>query len=237
MPRKRIGICLAVLSLVGLFSGALALYLNQATQASFLKEPVYQGNSGKKAVAITVNVDWGEEFIPGMLKAFQEHEAKASFFVTGTWAQKNPELLKNMLAQGHSIQNHGSRHIHFASLSAARTAEEIKKAEDIIFNITGHKTTFFAPPYGEQNRQVMQGVQSLNYDLVMWSADTIDWQRPAPETIIKRVMNKVHNDAIILMHPTEPTLKALPELLKKLGDEGYKMVTIEQILVKKDPEQ
>jgi peptidoglycan/xylan/chitin deacetylase (PgdA/CDA1 family) len=64
----------------------------------------------------------------------------------------------------------------------------------------------------------------------MWSVDTIDWQRPEPSVIEKRVMNKVHNDAIILMHPTDPTVKALPGLLKSLSQEGYKMVTLNEML-------
>jgi peptidoglycan/xylan/chitin deacetylase (PgdA/CDA1 family) len=63
----------------------------------------------------------------------------------------------------------------------------------------------------------------------MWSVDTIDWQRPDPATIVKRISNKVHNDAIILMHPTEPTVKALPDMLKYLQEQQYKMITINQI--------
>ncbi len=221
--------------LVSIFSG-FVIYTNSISSASYMQEPIYQGNTGQKAVSITVNVDWGEEFIPEMLKEFEKSGARVSFFVTGNWAEKNAELLKNMHEQGHSIQNHGYKHVHFASLSSTQTAEEIRKAEEVIYNITGNKTRFFAPPYGEQNRQILQGVHSLGYDLIMWSVDTIDWQRPGPDTIVKRVINKVHNDAIILMHPTEPSLKALPQLLKYLKDEGYQIVTIDQIIIKKDSE-
>ena len=71
----------------------------------------------------------------------------------------------------------------------------------------------------------------LGYTLTMWSVDTIDWQRPSPAVIVKRVLNQVHNDAIILMHPTAPTVKALPDMLAGLKAEGYKMVAIDQIIV------
>jgi peptidoglycan/xylan/chitin deacetylase (PgdA/CDA1 family) len=70
----------------------------------------------------------------------------------------------------------------------------------------------------------------MNFCFVLWSADTIDWQRPAPATIVNRVINKVHNDAIILMHPTDPTVKALPEMLKRLTEENYKLVSIDKII-------
>jgi peptidoglycan/xylan/chitin deacetylase (PgdA/CDA1 family) len=77
----------------------------------------------------------------------------------------------------------------------------------------------------------MNAVSEIDYDLIMWSIDTIDWQRPNPETINKRVINKLHNDAIILMHPTDPTSKALPEMLKSINELGYEMVTIDKILI------
>lgn len=217
--------------LICAFLGIAFSFYTNAIMASKAAEPIYQGNAGKKAVAITVNVDWGEEYIPAMLELFKKNNARVTFFVTGVWAQKNPDLLKKMDKEGHSIQNHGYKHIHFNSLSASQTSAEIKKAEDIIYSITKHKTTYFAPPSGEFNQEVALGVGELGYKLIMWSADTIDWQRPSPYVIVSRVMNKVHNDAIILMHPTEPTVKALPDMLKQLQEQEYDLVTIDKILV------
>jgi Predicted xylanase/chitin deacetylase len=213
---------------LGFLSGAYLQYAN-TTIAAGADQPIFQGNTGTKAVAITVNVDWGEEFIPAMLDEFKKNNALVTFFVTGRWAEKNPELLKQMAAAGHSIQNHGYKHVHFNQLSPTEVTSEIKKAEDIIFGITGTRSTFFASPYGEYNAQLTRAVNSINYQQIMWSADTIDWQRPDPATIVNRVIKKVHNDAIILMHPTEPTVKALPDMLKQLKEQNYQMITIDKI--------
>lgn len=221
-----------IMLVLAIFSFALIKY-EHVSVASDQQEPIFQGNSGEKAVAITVNVDWGEEYIPAMLKEFAAADAKVTFFVTGKWAEKNPELLKQMDKAGHSIQNHGYKHCHFNSLAASEGSNEIKKAEDIIYKIIGKKTRYFASPYGEYNKNVVQAASDINYKLIMWSADTIDWQKPSPETIVNRVMKKVHNDAIILMHPTDPTVKALPELLKQLKDEKYKMLTLDKIIIDK----
>jgi peptidoglycan/xylan/chitin deacetylase (PgdA/CDA1 family) len=98
----------------------------------------------------------------------------------------------------------------------------------------GKKPGFLPPPYGEQNDRLVKAAGEIGYELIMWSVDTIDWQKPSPQTIVKRVGNKVHNDAIILMHPTDPTLQALPDLLAYLQDQGYGMITIDSILVKTD---
>jgi len=232
--RKLIGIITGVL-LVFCMLGLAIFQVNRiGVTATNIKEPVYQGNTDKKAVAITINVDWGEEYIPAMLEEFKKHNCSVTFFVTGKWAENNPELLKEMKAEGHSIQNHGYKHVHFCTLSAEDAKSQIKKAEDVIYNVCGEKTRFFASPYGEQNQTLLQVITELNYELIMWSVDTIDWQRPSPETIVKRVNNKVHNDAIILMHPTDPTLKALPDLLTYLQDNGYELLTIDRILINTD---
>lgn len=216
--------------LLGVFTTILLMRGDDSSVASRVLDPIYQGNSGEKAVGITVNVDWGEEYIPQMLKSFKENQAEVTFFVSGKWAEKNPELLKEMKAAGHSIQNHGYKHLHFNNISAEEASEQIRKAEEIINKTVGEKPRFFAPPYGEYNQQLLNVVAALDYELIMWSIDTIDWQRPDPATIVKRVSNKLHNDAIILMHPTDPTVKALPAILEKIKQDGYKMLTIDKII-------
>jgi len=222
-----------VLLVIAIFAACSFLLVNKDSVTS-MGEAIYQGNSGAKSVAITVNVDWGEEFIPVMLKEFKENKAEVTFFVTGKWAEKNAELLKQMKKEGHSIQNHGFKHVHFNSLSTEQTQEQIKQAEAVISRITGEKSQFFAPPYGEKNQQLINAVADMDYQYIMWSIDTIDWQRPGPQTIVKRVIGKLHNDAIILMHPTEPTVKALPDMLKQIKDQGYKMQTIDKIIIDKE---
>lgn len=231
VTRRKMWIAGGVVAFVILLLCAVVMYNNtRSIETANLRDAVYQGNTGTKAVAITVNVDWGEEYIPAMLEQFKKYDARVTFFVTGKWAEKNTELLRSMAKAGHSVQNHGYQHAHFNTLSAAQAAEQITGAEKIIEKCTGKKSRYFAPPYGEQNRQLLQVAADLNYYLIMWSVDTIDWQRPSPEVIIKRVMNKVHNDAIILMHPTEPTVKALPDLLAALKQEGYKMLGIDEMV-------
>lgn len=220
-------------AIIGILSAMLlwmGIYYHGNVAAVGEAGPIYQGVTGQKAVAVTVNVDWGGEYIPAMLDAFAKNDARVTFFVTGKWAENNPQLMKTMTDAGHSIQNHGYQHVHFNSLGADQVATQIKQAEDVIFKTTSRKTRFFAPPYGEKSRPLVSAVLGTGYQYVMWSVDTIDWQKPAPEVIVQRVMKKVHNDAIILMHPTEPTVRALPELLTGLKAQGYKMVSIEEIM-------
>lgn len=228
--KKSLGRGLTGLLFIG-FVAFVFLQMIKLQSAAIPAQAIYQGNSGQKVVAFCVNVDWGEEFLPDMLSAFKKHEARVTFFVTGKWAEKNPDLVKEMHAAGHSIQNHGYKHAHFNSLSGEAAREQIIKGGRIIKELVGTSSVYFAPPYGEFNSNLVTVAENLNYKLIMWSIDTIDWQLPAADTIIKRVMNQIHSDAIVLMHPTSPTAEALPELMTQIKKSGYQIMTLDQILL------
>ena len=100
----------------------------------------------------------------------------------------------------------------------------------MITELTQIKTTLYAPPYGEYNDTVLLAAAELDYKTIMWTIDTIDWQNPPPELIISRVMKKISNGAIILIHPTKGTAEALPELIKQITDKGYTITTVSDIL-------
>ncbi len=218
---------IAWILLLGLFVlvGYLAMHDDYPTLA-----PIYQGAEDKREIALTVNVYWGEEYLPQMLETLQEHNVKATFFIGGMWAEKFPDLLKQIAAAGHEIGSHGYSHPHPDQLSKAGNLREMQRAEKIIEEITGKKVKLFAPPYGERGNEVLAAAEEAGYRFILWSVDTIDWQRPSPETIVQRVTQKIHNGAIVLMHPTAPTVKALPEIIKELKANGYQMVTVSQLI-------
>lgn len=193
-------------------------------------EPIFHGNIDQNKVAFVCNVFWGEEFLPDMLKTLEDNNVHITFFIGGTWAKDNPDILKNIVEKGHEVANHSYNHPHPNTLSKDKNKEQILKAETIIQQITGVKTSLYAPPYGEYNDVVLNAAQELDYKTIMWSIDTIDWKRPPSEIVKSRVLKKIHNGAIVLMHPTEPTKKALPELLKELREKGYIITTISDVI-------
>lgn len=203
------------------------------------ERPLEQIKTSGKVMAFTVNVDWGEEFIPGILDALDRGKAKVTFFVTGRWAKNHPELLKQMAARGHQIENHGYSHPHPDRLSVGVNQEEIKKTESIILGITGHRTQYFAPPYGETGSSGLKAAHALGYQTVLWTLDTVDW-RPGstPEIITARILRPAvrygikpeKRGAVVLMHPKEATLKALPTLLSQLAQEGYSLLTLNELI-------
>lgn len=222
------GFWLAVLSFSLL---AWGYWYNQSLQAlPAASLPIYQGSGREKEVALTVNVFWGEEYLPQMLSILEKERVKATFFIGGQWAEQFPALTRTIYKKGHEIGSHGYAHPHPDQLSVSDNLQDIRRAEEILVKITGERPRLFAPPYGEHGQPVLQAASEAGYRTILWSVDTVDWQRPEARVIIERVLGKVHNGAIILMHPTAPTVEALPVIIEELKSRGYRLVTVSQLL-------
>lgn len=229
LPQRYVLFATGVFLTVAILSGLLQPYF-EAYQPSDKQKPIYQGRQNEKKVAFACNVFWGEEFLPQMLDVLQQNDIKITFFIGGSWAKRYPDLLKEIYNRGHELGNHTYSHPHPNSITKLKNQEQILKTETLVQELTGYKTTLYAPPYGEFNDIVLNAATELGYITIMWSIDTIDWQRPPVEALKNRVLNKLHNGAIILMHPTDPTAKALPDLIREIQNKGYTITTVSDII-------
>ncbi|OAT85884.1 polysaccharide deacetylase family protein [Desulfotomaculum copahuensis] len=232
LNRQRVwrGVVLTGLGLMLLAWGYWFDHTLRRTVPASAMQPVYQGSAEQKEVALTVNVFWGEEYLPRMLAILKEENAPATFFIGGQWAEQFPRMVQEIAGQGNEIGNHGYSHPHPDQLSVAGNLNDIRRAEEILAKINGSRPQLYAPPYGEHGPAVLEASRDAGCRTILWSVDTIDWQKPSPEVISQRVLGKVHNGAIILMHPTAPTVEALPGLIKELKKQGYHLVTISTML-------
>ncbi|MGB7606581.1 MAG: divergent polysaccharide deacetylase family protein [Lutisporaceae bacterium] len=193
-------------------------------------DPIYSGEADDREVAFACNVVWGNEYLPEILRILKENDIVITFFIGGDWAKKYPEELKTIYSAGHELGNHGQNHKKQSQLNIEQNKQEILKAEEAIKSVTGVKTLLFAPPYGDVNDTVSNSAEALGYKVIMWSIDTIDWNTKDYKKILERVEKKQHNGAIILMHPTEVTVKALPDMIKSLKAKGYEIVEVSEVL-------
>lgn len=226
--RKRIMLIALVFAAFLLITGTY-LYSWKGPLAT-VAAPVYQGSAKEKKMALTFNVVWGEEYIPQIIEALKENKIPATFFIGGQWAEDFPELAGRIAQAGYEVGSHGFSHPHPDKISRSANVAEIKKTEAILTRVTGLKPTLFAPPYGERGEAVLKAAEETGYSTILWSIDTIDWQRPEPAVIVRRVTEKAHNGAIVLMHPTAPTVHALPLMIKELKKQGYELVKVSTLL-------
>ncbi|WP_156289109.1 polysaccharide deacetylase family protein [Oceanobacillus salinisoli] len=192
--------------------------------------PIYRGNPDKQMVSFLINVSWGTEYIPDILKVLNDNNVKATFFIEGKWAKDNAELVKMIDEQGHVIGNHAYNHPNMANLSNQKIVEQIAQTNDILTAITDEKPKWFAPPSGNYNEQVVQIASNLEMETILWTVDTIDWKNPSVNVMINRVNSKIHPGATILMHPTSAISQGLDDLINVIKEKGYRIGTIEKLL-------
>ncbi|WP_026674236.1 polysaccharide deacetylase family protein [Alkalihalobacterium bogoriense] len=192
--------------------------------------PIYKGNPEKPMVTLLVNVAWGNEHLPTVLKIMNEQDVKSTFFLDGSWVKDNPKLAKMIKEEGHEIGNHAYSHPDMKQLSSARIQEELQKTNDVIHATLEVTPKWFAPPSGSFRQEVVEIADSMNMHTIMWSVDTIDWRKPDPQTMVDNVLSKVHPGAMILMHPTSSTAGGLEQLIIGLKAKGYQIGTVSHLM-------
>lgn len=195
--------------------------------------PIYRAHPDKPVVSLLINVAWGNEYLQDMLAILKKQNVKATFFLEGRWTKNNPELAKMIAEEGHEIGNHSYTHPNMQILSSGATRDELLKTNEVIEAVTGVKCKWFAPPSGSFRDETVNIAHSLGMGTVMWSVDTIDWQKPSPEIIQQRVLKKLHPGAFILMHPTESTAASLETLLINIKKKHLHVVTVSEAISEK----
>ncbi|MFS0782251.1 polysaccharide deacetylase family protein [Bacillus sp. 1P06AnD] len=193
-------------------------------------EPIYRAHPEKPVASLLINVAWGNEYIPSILSTLKNNHVKATFFLEGRWTKNNPEIAKMIVEAGHEVGNHSYTHPNLENLSSGLTRKELKETNAVIKAVTGKECTLFAPPSGAFRSDTVTIADELGMDTIMWSVDTIDWQKPSPAVLTERVLSKLHNGAFILMHPTDPTAKSLDSLIKNIKKQQYEISTVSDAL-------
>ena len=193
------------------------------------RQPIYSGKSATK-VSLMVNVYWGTDYIAPMLDIFERYNCKTTFFVGGSWVAANPDTLKRIADAGHEIGNHGYYHKDHKKLDAAYNRKEISSAHDAVKDVLGIDMKLFAPPSGSFGDTALSVAEELGYRSVMWTRDTIDWRDHDSELIYKRAVKNIKGGDLILMHPTDSTVKALENILKAVAEAGLKVAPVGEVL-------
>lgn len=193
-------------------------------------QPIYKGNPQKAMVAFQINVAWGNDYIPKLLKILKDNDVRATFFLDGSWTKSNPRLAKMIADEGHEIGNHAYSHPDMKQLSKQKIYDELKKTNDIIEATVKKKPKWFAPPSGSYRQDVVLTAENLHLKTVLWSVDTVDWKIPDPISMANRVVEQVHPGAMVLMHPTKSTAEGLERMISGIERKGFKIGTVSELL-------
>ncbi len=227
--RKRIYI-----SLIAALILLAALAHRQVLQDVFsptVKGAYYYVVTEEKAAALTFDVVWEPGETGRILDELDRYNVRATFFVTGTWVRKNPDLAREILIRGHEIAQHSYSHKHLVDLDDEKLAAEFDLMEEALREELNMVVSLFRPPYGELDQRVFDEASRRGYVTVLWSIDPHDWLNPGVDKIVGRVVQKLHNGAIIILHTSSSqSADALPLIIQSLKMNGYEILTVTELL-------
>ena len=187
-------------------------------------------------ICLTFDDGPNPEVTPRILDTLKELRVRAVFFLVGTKARQNPDLVRRMLAEGHEVGLHTLNHRHAYSLFWKGSRNVIQEGIQCITAISGRPVHWYRPPWGASNLFQYRLVRSLRLQLVLWSANARDWRLATqPEQILERLKRRVKPGAVIVLHDSggeggapQHTLQALPELIRYYLGKGWCFVTLEE---------
>jgi peptidoglycan/xylan/chitin deacetylase (PgdA/CDA1 family) len=194
---------------------------------------------GARRIALTFDDGPNPEYTPQILKILAQHNARATFFVVGTWAAKYPNLIRRTVAEGHEIGCHSWSHADFTRLSADEARQQLHRWEQVVNPLLPTRARQFRPPYGAVNASVRAMAAQMGYTIALWSSDTNDWRKPGADAIYNHAMAAARDGAVVLMHdgggPRHQTVAAVRRLVPALQSRGYQLVTMSQLHSSADP--
>jgi peptidoglycan/xylan/chitin deacetylase (PgdA/CDA1 family) len=210
--------------------------LDFTVPAKYQAKTIYKVEPSNKEKVIALTIDDGPrpKTTAEMLDILKRNNVKATFFWVGSALQENPEIAKRVVAEGHAIGNHTWHH-WYRKMDEATAKSEIEKTNELIYKTTGVKTSFFRPPGGYLNNGLAAYAKSQKNSVVMWSVTSADTDpRAKYQVFVKNVIRDAKPGAIVLMHDgggnRERTVKALPAIVSGLKQQGYRFVTVPELL-------
>ena len=187
----------------------------------------------EKVIALTFDDGPWPRTTSQVLDILKKNEIKATFFWIGQNLQAYPKIAQQVVTDGHAIGNHTWHH-WYRWMNQSTAAHEIEDTAELIYKTTGIRTSIFRPPGGVLNNGVADYAEKKNYTIAMWSVDSIDYRRPSAQKLVKNVIGKVQPGGIVLMHDgggnRSTTVKALPQIIAQLKEQGYSFVTVPELL-------
>ncbi len=188
-------------------------------------------------IALTFDDGPSPDSTPKLLKILAERNIKATFFVLGTHATANPDILRAQIAAGHEVGNHSWNHPQLTKIPLAAADKQIEDTSAAIQNATGVKPIYLRPPYGSMNPALQHHIwEKYGISTIYWSVDPLDWKIRDSQSVYDQIMKQVKPGAIVLAHDIHPTtVAAMPRLLDALIAKGYKFVTVSELIALEKP--
>ncbi|MRX56768.1 polysaccharide deacetylase family sporulation protein PdaB [Bacillus idriensis] len=229
---------LIIIVIAALFTAGI-LYIENVMQFPVFStadgpKAVFRGEEKENKVSLTFDISWGDEKAKPILETLKQNGiTNATFFLSAAWAERHPEIVKQIVKDGHQVGSMGYAYKNYTSLEAEDVRRDILMAQDV-FNELGLKDIkLLRPPTGNFNQEILTIAERYGYTVVHYSVDSDDWMNPGVNEIVKNVIDSVQGGDIILLHASDSakqTQKALPQIVDGLKQKGLQNVSVAELI-------
>lgn len=198
-------------------------------------DAAYLGDTSQKVIYLTFDSGYENGCTEKILDVLKKHNAPAAFFLVGNYIEKNADLVRRMVNEGHIVGNHTMHHPDMSKLTQKDAfTKELQDLETLFRETTGKELPkYYRPPQGIYSQENLQMAKELGYKTVFWSLAYVDWNndaQPTREEAFQKLLPRIHNGAVVLLHSTSATnAQILDELLTKWEEEGYRFASIDRL--------
>ena len=198
-------------------------------------DAAYLGDTREKVLYLTFDAGYENGCTEQVLDTLKKHQVSAAFFLVGNYIERNADLVRRMVEEGHIVGNHTMHHYDMSRLSGKETfSKELTDLEDLFRQTTGKELPkFYRPPQGVYSQDNLKMAKELGYKTVFWSLAYVDWlndKQPTREEAFRKLLPRTHNGAVVLLHSTSKTnAEILNELIGKWKAQGYRFGTVEEL--------
>ncbi len=198
-------------------------------------DAAFLGDTAQKVLYLTFDAGYENGCTEKILDILRKHEVKAAFFLVGNYIEKNADLVRRMVNEGHIVGNHTMHHKNMSQIADKEAfTKELTDLEKLFFDTTGKQMPkFYRPPQGTYSQGNLQHAKELGYKTVFWSLAYVDRNndnQPTKEYAFSKLLPRTHNGAVVLLHSTSQTnAEILDELLTKWKSSGYRFETIDKL--------
>ena len=195
----------------------------------------YLGDPSEKVIYLTFDAGYENGSTAKILDALKKHNAPATFFLVGNYLEQNGDLVRRMVEEGHTVGNHTMHHPDMSKIADKEAfARELQDLETLYREVTGQDLPkYYRPPQGIYSEENLKMAKELGYKTVFWSLAYVDWKndaQPTKEEAFSKLIPRIHNGAVVLLHSTSVTNgEILDELLTKWEEMGYRFAPIEHL--------
>ena len=190
------------------------------------------GSKEKKNIYLTFDEGYEAGYTPKILETLKNNNVKATFFITAHFVNTQPDLVKQIIEEGHIVGNHTVNHKSMPSLSDKEIRKEVMELHSAIYQKFGYDMKYIRPPKGEFSEKSIESTNSLGYKTVMWSFAYEDWnenKQPSEEKAKEIILKNVHNGEIMLLHGNSKTnTDILDSVIKEIQKLGYEFKSLDE---------